>query len=95
MKAVIVAAGMGTRLRPMTETLPKGLIEIGGKTLLEHSLKALKDNGIKEIIIVIGFLGDMIKQKLSNEFDGVKITYVENKNIIYSFESVNELKSIL
>ena len=70
MKAVILAAGMGIRLRPLTEKLPKGLIKIGEKSLLEHSLDILSENGLKNVIIVIGFLGELIKQKLGRDCRG-------------------------
>ncbi len=65
MQVVILAAGIGGRLKPVTNTLPKGFIEIEGKPLLEYFLNALKENGIRKFIIVIGFLGEAIEQKLA------------------------------
>lgn len=90
MKAVILAAGMGKRLRPMTETLPKGLIEIEGKSLLEYSFTALEENDIKEVIIVVGFFAEAIKEKFGERYKGVKIIYVLNQEYsktgsMYSF----------
>lgn len=79
MKAIILAAGRGTRLKPLTDTLPKCLIEIGKKTLLEHSLDNLKKNGINEAIIVIGYLGKLIKEKIGTSYNGMGIRYVENE----------------
>lgn len=79
MKAIILAAGSGTRLKPITDTMPKCLIEIGDRTLLEHSLDNLKQNGIKEVLLVIGYLGEMIKNKIGADYKGMNIRYVENK----------------
>jgi len=98
MKAVILAAGMGTRLRPMTQSLPKGLVEIGGKTLLEQSLDNLKKEGVKEVIIVTGYLGEQIKLKLGEDFQGMKLRYVQNENYentgsMYSLSKAKELIS--
>jgi MurNAc alpha-1-phosphate uridylyltransferase len=59
MRAMILAAGRGERLRPLTDTIPKPLIEVAGKPLLEHHLQALSDAGFTEIVINQGHLGDM------------------------------------
>ncbi len=61
MKAMILAAGEGTRLRPMTNKIPKALIEIKGKTLLEHTISYLLYHGVDEIIINVHHLADQIK----------------------------------
>lgn len=95
MKAVILAAGMGTRLRPTIQKIPKGLIEIKGKTLLEYSLSALKGNGIQEVIIVVGFLAKAIKEKFGREYKGIKIDYVLNHEYpktgsMYSFSCAKD-----
>ena len=60
MQAIILAAGRGTRLKAKTDTLPKAMIEIAGKPLLEYSLQALIENGIADVIIVIGFRHETI-----------------------------------
>lgn len=75
MQCVILAAGKGTRLRPLTENLPKPLVEVGGKTLLDHIVEALPSS-VDELIIVTGYLGHMIETYCGSEFHGRKVTYV-------------------
>lgn len=62
----------------MTDSTPKALIEIGGKTLIEHSLAKLGQCGIREAIIVVGHLGDVIRTRIGNSCLGLTIRYVEN-----------------
>jgi bifunctional UDP-N-acetylglucosamine pyrophosphorylase/glucosamine-1-phosphate N-acetyltransferase len=78
MKAVIIAAGKGKRLRPITSTIPKPMIPIGGKPFLEHSILSLKEVGITEILVIVGYREKMIKNYFgdgSNKFN-VKIDYI-------------------
>ena len=56
MKAIILAAGLGTRLRPMTENTPKALVQVNQKPLVEYQIEFLKERGIDDIIIVVGYL---------------------------------------
>lgn len=64
MKAMILAAGLGTRLRPLTDDRPKALVEIAGRTLLEITLSRLRDSGIREVIINVHHYADMILEYL-------------------------------
>ena len=75
MQCVILAAGKGTRLRPLTENCPKPLIKVGGKTLLDHIVEAIPSS-VDELIIVTGYLGHMIEEYCGKEFHGRKVTYV-------------------
>jgi len=70
MKAMVLAAGLGTRLRPLTNDRPKALVEIGGRTLLEITLTRLRDFGVREVIINVHHFGDMIETylKAKNNF---------------------------
>lgn len=62
MKAMILAAGLGQRMRPLTDTLPKPLLAVGGKPLLQYHLEALASCGVKDVIINLAYLGDKIRE---------------------------------
>jgi len=65
MKAMIFAAGLGTRLRPLTDARPKALVEVGGTTLLERTLSRLREVGVRDVIINVHHFADMIAGYLS------------------------------
>lgn len=94
MQAVILAAGLGKRLRPLTEQLPKGLIEIEGKSLLEYTLNTLKDNGIKKVTVVVGFLSQQIQRKIGQDYAGLDIEYILNNRYLEtgSMYSLSQIK---
>lgn len=75
MQAVILAAGKGVRMQPLTLTRPKPLIEVAGKPLIEHVIDALPFE-IDEVIVIVGYKGDMIRERLGDSYGGRKITYV-------------------
>jgi len=90
MKAVILAAGEGVRLQPITSTRPKHLIKVGGKPILEYCLDAVKASGIEEALIVIHYMGEAIRQYFGDgkEF-GLKIEYVEQKAVLGTGNAVS------
>src|ERR1700694_4292138 len=74
MKAMILAAGLGTRLRPLTDTRPKALVEIGGRTLLEITLSRLREFGVREVIINAHHFAEMVQEYLKAHDDfGMRI----------------------
>lgn len=84
MKAVILAAGKGKRLRPITATRPKPLIPIAGKPLMEHTLLGLIDAGIDELLLVVGYKEEMIKAYFGEHkenFD-IKINYLTQEEYL-------------
>ncbi len=83
MKAVILAAGEGMRLQPITSTRPKHLIKVGGKPILEHCLNVLKASGINEILMVVHYMADAIRNYFGDggKF-GLKIECVEQKAVL-------------
>lgn len=74
MKAMILAAGLGTRLRPLTDDRPKALVEIGGRTLLEITLARLRDSGVREVIVNVHHFAEMVIEYLrSNDSFGMRL----------------------
>ena len=83
MKAVLLAAGEGVRLLPITATRPKHLINVGGKPILEHCLNALKANGITDALIVTHYMGDAIRSYFGDGSKfGFKLEYAEQKEAL-------------
>ena len=76
MKAIILAAGKGTRLHPITERMPKCLIPVDDKAILEHMLERLTKNKIDKIVMVVGFEENQIKQYFGDSFNNVKISQI-------------------
>ena len=79
MQCVILAAGEGTRMRPLTETIPKPLLRVCGKPILEHIIEALPPS-VDELIIVTGYKGEMIREYIGAEFLGKKVQYLTQEN---------------
>lgn len=79
MQAVIPAAGKGTRLRPLTANRPKVMVEIAGEPLLTHVFRTLLDTGIEEFVVIVGYELDAIISHYGEEFRGVPITYVHQR----------------
>ena len=64
---LILAGGLATRLRPITETIPKALIEIAGEPFIYHQLRYLRSQGVTRVILSVGYLGEMIESLVGNE----------------------------
>jgi len=79
MRAIILAAGRGWRLKPYTETTPKCLVEIGGKTLLQRYLDALKELGVPEAVLVLGHLKEQIIAEAARGPAEVEVRIVTNE----------------
>lgn len=78
MQAVILAAGEGTRMHPLTFETPKPLLRAGGKNLVEHNLANLP-NAVDELVFVVGYMEDKIRNYFGTEYEGRKITYVHQE----------------
>jgi NDP-sugar pyrophosphorylase family protein len=78
---VILAGGLGTRLRPLTSRVPKALIPIGGKPFLHHQIDLLKRGGIRDIVLCIGHLGEQVQDYFGDgRWLGVRIRYSEEED---------------
>ena len=89
MKAVILAAGIASRLRPLTNNTPKCLLKVGEKNILELTIDNIIANDINDVIIVTGYLEEKIRNFVSNKYPGLNVTYIYNEeyyatNNIYS-----------
>lgn len=79
MQAVIPAAGKGTRLRPLTETQPKALVDVAGKPLLSHVFDRLTEAAITEAIIIVGYRGEQIVDYYGDQYGDLSLRYVEQE----------------
>lgn len=79
MKAVVIAAGEGTRLRPLTEDKPKGMVEVDGKPILTHCFERLTALDADELIVVVGYKKQKIIEHYEDEFDETPITYTHQR----------------
>jgi NDP-sugar pyrophosphorylase family protein len=83
MKAMILAAGLGTRLRPLTDNRPKALVEINGRTLLEITLSRLRSFGVRDVIINVHHFADMIAEYLkTNDNFGMRIEISREEQLL-------------
>ncbi|MCI6491180.1 MAG: phosphocholine cytidylyltransferase family protein [Prevotellaceae bacterium] len=91
MKAIILAAGMASRLRPLTLHTPKSLLTIDGKSLLQRSMDALIQNGIKDFVIVTGYLHEKIEAFVKEQYaDTISVKFIYN-NV---YDSTNNIYSL-
>jgi len=75
--AVVPVAGTGTRLRPHTHTYPKVLLTVGDKPIIGHILDDLSRAGIKKVCLVVGYLGEKIREYVAKHYKGLEVSYVE------------------
>ena len=80
--AMILAAGLGTRMKPLTLKKPKPLIKVGSKNLLERSINLLENHGVEQIIINVHHLADQVEKFISNIKSKVKITISDEKDLL-------------
>ena len=90
MKGIILAAGTGTRLLPLTRTQPKCLVTVAGKPMMAYQLDALHAAGIEECTIVVGYLAASVRNCFGHAYKGVRLSYVENT----SYNTSNNLCSL-
>lgn len=94
MQAVILAAGKGTRMRPLTYDIPKPMLPIKGKPILEYTISFLPDS-VDEVIIVVNYLGEHIKKYFGKKFLGKKIRYVLQKELNGTGGAIHDCRKFL
>lgn len=95
MKGVILTAGEGTRMRPLTLNRPKTMLLVGGKPLLQYNIEALKEAGITEIILIVGYHEETIKEFFQDGTDlDVKISYQTQKERLGTAHAIGLLKEL-
>lgn len=89
MKAVILAAGIGSRLRPLTDAKPKCLVKVCGKSLLDYQIDAYRRIGVTEVFVVVGYRGNLISDHVRH-LKSPRVRIIENED----FESTNNMYSL-
>lgn len=94
-RAVVLAAGLGTRLRPLTLSLPKPLLPVAGTPVLGHTLLALQKSGCEEVAINLHYQGDKIASRFGSEFEGMPIRYSREEKIQGTLGALAPLREFL
>ncbi len=93
MKAIILTAGEGTRMRPLTITKPKTMLQIGGKPILQYNIESLRDAGVEDITLVVGYHEEVIKNYFNDGTDlGVNINYVTQEKRLGTAHAINSAR---
>jgi len=93
MDVIVLAAGEGTRLRPLTEDKPKGMVEVAGEPILTHCFEQLVELGADQLVVVVGYMKEEIIQHYGDEYEGVPITYThqrEQKGLAHALLTTEE-----
>jgi len=94
MKAFILAAGIGSRLSPITDEVPKCMVKVGDETIIERQLYSLKNAGVEEIFVCTGYLNEVLEDFIKQKYDSVKFIhndkYLETNNMFSMYLTKNE-----
>jgi MurNAc alpha-1-phosphate uridylyltransferase len=80
--AMIMAAGLGKRMRPLTATKPKPLIEVAGQSLLDHVLERLRSSGVKKVVVNVHYLADSVEAHLASRAHGLEIVISDERDLL-------------
>jgi MurNAc alpha-1-phosphate uridylyltransferase len=80
--AMIMAAGLGKRMRPLTATRPKPLIEVGGKALLDHVLEKLRVAGVRKVVVNVHYLADALEAHLASRAHGLEVAISDERDLL-------------
>jgi choline kinase len=91
MKAIILAAGFGSRLRPLTDENPKSLLRVGEMTIMDRMLKNIEACGINDVVIVTGYMREKIVQFIADHYSHLTVNFIHNED----YETTNTAYSLL
>jgi len=94
-RAVVLAAGFGRRLRPLTDWLPKPLLPVCGKPVVLHTLEALAAAGCEATALNLHHLGEPIRRRLGDDFEGMPLTYSEEPEILGTLGALYPLRDFI
>ena len=95
MQAVILAAGEGTRMRPLTFTRPKVMLPIANRPILEHLFQSLKEAGINKVVLVVGYRDETIRNYFASEWDGIEIEYANQRRQLGTADALKAASHLL
>lgn len=95
LKGMILAAGFGTRLMPLTKERPKSLMEVLGCTLIEYALMRMQEAGVESIVINTHYLADQIVKQVGHDYRGIPITYLYEAEILGTGGALKNARSLL
>ena len=96
MKAVILSAGEGSRMRPLTLTKPKTMLPVAGKPIIQYNIESLRENGIKDILLIVRYKEEMVRDYFGDgsEF-GVRISYKTQKDFLGTANAISYAKDFI
>ena len=90
MKAIILSAGEGSRMRPLTLTKPKTMLPVAGKPIIQYNIESLRDNGITDILLIVRYKEEMVRNYFGDGSDfGVNITYKTQKDFLGTANAIS------
>ncbi len=96
MKAVILSAGEGTRMRPLTITKPKTMLPVAGKPIIRYNIEALRDCGVTDILLIVGYKEEMVRNYFKDGKDlGVNISYMTQKDLEGTANAIGYAKDFI
>jgi len=96
MKALVLAAGEGTRMRPLTSNIPKPMVMVAGKPFLFHQIKALASLGIRDFQVLVGWKSNRVKEFLLRTFgNGLNIEFLEQKERLGTAHAIGMAEDVM